>query len=230
MATHSSILAWRITWTEEPAAYSPQGRKELDMTERLTLSPFHSFSYQLIVSVQFSAFSYFPLQNVFLFIALTINLLQLVSLSESLLLSSVLNPVSVFPTTFETFFLIALLTLQINIFKTEFSIFLPQSLQFAFSLRYHPCNLGKILCHICCCFSSCSSPIQFPIPAALSFFYILAIYYYENFPTYIKTEFFSEYMYYNDHFAMFAFSYSSLCSLFSMYSCFFFLISSSPFL
>ena len=146
MATHSSILAWRITWTEEPAAYSPQGRKESDMTERLTLSPFHSFSYQLIVSVQFSAFSCFPLQNVFLFIALTINSLQLVSLSESLLLSSVPNPVSVFPTTFETFFLIALLTVQINIFKTEFSIFLPQSLQFAFSLRYHPCNhLGKIL-------------------------------------------------------------------------------------
>ena len=27
MATHSSILAWRISWTEEPAGYSPQGRK-----------------------------------------------------------------------------------------------------------------------------------------------------------------------------------------------------------
>ena len=23
MATHSSILAWRITWTEEPGSYSP---------------------------------------------------------------------------------------------------------------------------------------------------------------------------------------------------------------
>ena len=32
MATHSSILAWRIPWTEEPG-YSPWGRKELDMTE-----------------------------------------------------------------------------------------------------------------------------------------------------------------------------------------------------
>ena len=28
MATHSSILAWRIPWTEEPAGYSPWGRKE----------------------------------------------------------------------------------------------------------------------------------------------------------------------------------------------------------
>ena len=27
MATHSSILAWRISWTEELAGYSPWGRK-----------------------------------------------------------------------------------------------------------------------------------------------------------------------------------------------------------
>ena len=33
MATHSSILAWRIPWTEEPGGYSPWGRKELDSTE-----------------------------------------------------------------------------------------------------------------------------------------------------------------------------------------------------
>ena len=33
MSTHSSILAWRIQWTEEPGSYSPQGRKELDTTE-----------------------------------------------------------------------------------------------------------------------------------------------------------------------------------------------------
>ena len=30
MATHSSILAWRIPWTEEPG---PWGRRELDTTE-----------------------------------------------------------------------------------------------------------------------------------------------------------------------------------------------------
>ena len=40
MATHSSILAWRIPWTEEPGGYSPQGHKESDMTERLH---FHCF-------------------------------------------------------------------------------------------------------------------------------------------------------------------------------------------
>ena len=32
MATHSSILDWRIPWTEEPGDYSPWGRKEWDMT------------------------------------------------------------------------------------------------------------------------------------------------------------------------------------------------------
>ena len=35
MATHSSILAWRIPWTEESGG--PQS-KESDTTERLTLS------------------------------------------------------------------------------------------------------------------------------------------------------------------------------------------------
>ena len=28
MATHSSTLAWKIPWTEEPGSYSPWGRKE----------------------------------------------------------------------------------------------------------------------------------------------------------------------------------------------------------
>ena len=38
MATHSSILAWRIPWAEEPGGYSPWGRKESDTTERLNTS------------------------------------------------------------------------------------------------------------------------------------------------------------------------------------------------
>ena len=33
MATHSSILAWKIPWTEELGGYSPRGCKELDTTE-----------------------------------------------------------------------------------------------------------------------------------------------------------------------------------------------------
>ena len=35
MTTHSSILAWRIPWTEELGGLQSMGRKELDTTERL---------------------------------------------------------------------------------------------------------------------------------------------------------------------------------------------------
>ena len=49
MTTHSSILAWKILWTEEPGGlYSSWGRKESDTTEQ------HSLTYSLI-SVQFSS-------------------------------------------------------------------------------------------------------------------------------------------------------------------------------
>ena len=36
MEIHSSILAWRIPWTEKPGGRQSMGRKELDMTEQLT--------------------------------------------------------------------------------------------------------------------------------------------------------------------------------------------------
>ena len=36
-ATHSSILAWRFPWTEEPGRLSPWDCKELDVTERFSL-------------------------------------------------------------------------------------------------------------------------------------------------------------------------------------------------
>ena len=50
-ATHSSILAWRIPWTEEPGGrslvgYSPWGHKESDTTER-----FHFLSLLLYSKV-----------------------------------------------------------------------------------------------------------------------------------------------------------------------------------
>ena len=37
MATHSSIPAWSIPWTEEPGGLQSMGSQESDMTERLTL-------------------------------------------------------------------------------------------------------------------------------------------------------------------------------------------------
>ena len=33
MAMHSSVLAWRIPWTEEPGGLQSMGYKESDMTE-----------------------------------------------------------------------------------------------------------------------------------------------------------------------------------------------------
>ena len=42
MAAHSSILAWRGPWTEEPGGLQSRGRKELDATKRLTL---HCYCY-----------------------------------------------------------------------------------------------------------------------------------------------------------------------------------------
>ena len=36
MATHSSALAWKIPWTEEPGRYNPWGCKESDTKEQLS--------------------------------------------------------------------------------------------------------------------------------------------------------------------------------------------------
>ena len=33
MATHSSLLAWKIPWTEEPGGQQSTGRKQSDTTE-----------------------------------------------------------------------------------------------------------------------------------------------------------------------------------------------------
>ena len=43
MATHSSILAWRTPWSEEPGGlYSPWGHKESDTTEATAHSFLHA--------------------------------------------------------------------------------------------------------------------------------------------------------------------------------------------
>ena len=46
MAIHSSILAWRIPWTEEPGGLQSTGSQESDTTERLptttTMLCYHS--------------------------------------------------------------------------------------------------------------------------------------------------------------------------------------------
>ena len=62
MATHSSILAWRIPWTvflrgeshgqRSLVGCSPRGHKELDMTERI-----HFTSLSIITSKNFNGLS-----------------------------------------------------------------------------------------------------------------------------------------------------------------------------
>ena len=37
VASHSCVLAWRISWTKEPGGLQSFGHKELDTTEQLTL-------------------------------------------------------------------------------------------------------------------------------------------------------------------------------------------------
>ena len=48
-ATHSSILAWRISWTEEAGGLLSIGRKEWDMTEAIQHSPTGAFLWEVTV-------------------------------------------------------------------------------------------------------------------------------------------------------------------------------------
>ena len=54
MATHSSILAWRISWTEMPGRlHSPWDHKELDRTEQLTHTSHYLIMPQFILSIKY---------------------------------------------------------------------------------------------------------------------------------------------------------------------------------
>ena len=50
MATHVSILAWRIPWTEILVGYSPQGHEESDTTKvtEHTHTHTHTHTFNLI--------------------------------------------------------------------------------------------------------------------------------------------------------------------------------------
>ena len=45
MATHSSILSWRIPWTEGLAGHGPWGLRESDMTE-VTKHAYSIYTYK----------------------------------------------------------------------------------------------------------------------------------------------------------------------------------------
>ena len=53
MATHSSILVWRISWTGELGNYSPQDHKEADTTKQLiTFVCFFVLNFLFYIGVQ----------------------------------------------------------------------------------------------------------------------------------------------------------------------------------
>ena len=45
MATHSSILAWRVTWTEEPGDCSPWGHTESMRLKQLSSIHIQTFTF-----------------------------------------------------------------------------------------------------------------------------------------------------------------------------------------
>ena len=52
MAIHSSILAWRIPWTEEPGRLPSTRSQESDTTERLNTYPYaHGTTHQTIAFI-----------------------------------------------------------------------------------------------------------------------------------------------------------------------------------
>ena len=58
MATHSSILVWRIPWTEGPGGLQSMGRKELDTTGRLWVTHFLEINlfYSMVINLNLKSF------------------------------------------------------------------------------------------------------------------------------------------------------------------------------
>ena len=71
MATYSSILAWRIPWTEEPGGLQFMGPQNWDTTEQLTFSLLvNSYPLRSCLSSQISAISLLHLLLLFCFAVL----------------------------------------------------------------------------------------------------------------------------------------------------------------
>ena len=72
MATHCSILAWRIPWTEEPGGLQSMGHKESDTAGRLLThrTEVYSLDATAVIKTQYAStipqFSRAPLQSPFL--------------------------------------------------------------------------------------------------------------------------------------------------------------------
>ena len=58
-ATHSSILAWKIPWTEEPGGLQSKGSQESDMTERLsTIAHLNNLAFRSPSKVHHTSLDY----------------------------------------------------------------------------------------------------------------------------------------------------------------------------
>ena len=127
MATHSNILAWRISWTEEPGVLQSTGRKELDTTEWLTL---HFHSVQSLNRVRLFATPWTAACQASLSIANSWSLLKLMSIesvmpsNHLILCCSPLFLPSIFPST--------------RVFSNEsvLSIRWPKDWSFSFSISF----------------------------------------------------------------------------------------------
>ena len=53
MAAHSSILAWKIPWTEEPGGYRPWSHKELDTAEHPWTNGHLSNFFQILIRLEY---------------------------------------------------------------------------------------------------------------------------------------------------------------------------------
>ena len=56
MAIHSSTLAWKIPWTEEPGRLQSMGSKESDTTERLHFTSYREVFYTVYLKMSCSLY------------------------------------------------------------------------------------------------------------------------------------------------------------------------------
>ena len=62
MSTHSSILVWKISWTEEPGELQSMGLQESDMTEHARIVKIEmrvGFHFQIFFQVSLLPVSFF---------------------------------------------------------------------------------------------------------------------------------------------------------------------------
>ena len=73
MATHSSVLAWRIPWTEEPGGLQSMGSQESDTAEATDHKPFFIECFWFLVKCQPTVYASFILLSIHFMPCTTLN-------------------------------------------------------------------------------------------------------------------------------------------------------------